>query len=236
MAEPGEYRFEIADLTPLTLSMSRLKDYLPHLIDLFGHEEHVHLMRVDEGSATPCILTENHVVKSVQKRLLKVKTGIGTLKTYKAVNCLNELLAEDHTSAVLKSPYHGLVIEFPGIKQATEPIVGPISEYSDVQGELFQVGGRDETISLYVRDKRNVFICTATREQGREISEHHLFRQVRLSGTGKWIRNEFGKWKLIELILGRWEPLLHEPLSKSLQSLRTVTESIEGDRIQIESE
>jgi hypothetical protein len=212
-----------------------LNDYLPHLVDLFGHEDNIHLMRVDDGSAAPCILAENQVVKSIQQRLLKVKSGSGTRRTYRAVECLNDLLAEDRTSAVLKSPYHGLSIEFPGIKRATETMVGPINEYCDTQGELIQVGGRDETISLYLRDQRNIFICTATREQGREISAH-LFRQVRVSGMGKWVRNESGKWKLIELILGSFVPLLDEPLSKSIQSLRLVSESVEGERIPIEAE
>jgi hypothetical protein len=235
MAEQGEYRFEIADMSPMTLSMSRLNDYLPPLIDLFGYEDHIHLIRVDDGSAVPCIVAENHIVKSVQQRLLKVKSGNGIRKTYEAFRDLNDLLAEDRTSAVLRSPYHGLVIEFPGIKQATETVVGPVMEYSDIQGELVQIGGRDETISLHVRDGRNTFICTASREQGREIASQ-LFRRVRISGTGKWIRNELGQWKLIELVFGSFVPLSDEPLSQSIQALRALSESVEGEREQIESE
>jgi hypothetical protein len=235
MAEQGEYRFEIADLSPMTLSMRRLNDYLPSLVDLFGYEEHIHLIRVDEGSAVPCIVAENHMVKSVQQRLQKVKTGTGSRKTYQAVECLNDLLAEDRTSAVLRSPYHGLVIEFPGVKRATEAVVGPMKEYCDIQGELYQIGGRDDTISLYIRDGRNIFICTASREQGREISAQ-LFRRVRISGTGNWIRNETGKWKLLNLTFGSFLPLSEEPLSKSIQELRTLAESIEGERVQIETE
>jgi hypothetical protein len=235
MAEQGEYRFEIADLDPMTLSMRRLNDYLPHLADLFGHDDKVHLIRVDEGSAAPCIVVENQAVKGVQKHFLRVKTGVGTRKAYRAVECLNDLLAEDRTSAILRSPYHGLFLEFRGIRDATEPMVGPISEYCDVQGELIQVGGRDDTISLHIRDGRKIFICTASRTQGREISGH-LFSQVKVSGMGKWIRNEYGKWKLIELVLGSFVPLHQEPLSKSIQSLRALSQSIEGERIQVESE
>jgi hypothetical protein len=235
MAEQGEFRFEIADFTPMSLSMKRLNEYLPPLVDLFGYEDHIHLIRVDDGSAVPCIIAENHIVKTVQQRLLKVKTGAGTRKTYQAVQHINELLAEDRTSAVLRSPYHGLLIDFPGIKLATEPIVGPVQEHTDIQGELIQIGGRDETISLYIRDGRNTFICTATRQQGREISGQ-LFRQVRINGTGKWVRNELGQWKLIELIFGSFVPLSDELLSHSIQALRAVSDSIEGERFEIESE
>ncbi|HTW64713.1 MAG TPA: hypothetical protein VME17_08875 [Bryobacteraceae bacterium] len=235
MAEQGEYRFEIEGLTPMTLSLRRLNDYLPALVDLFGYEDHIHLIRVDEGSAAPCIVVENHMVKPVQQRLLKVKGGTGSRKTYGAMDDLNQLLAEDHTSAVLRSPYHGLLIEFPGIKQATEPIVGPVIEHTDLQGELIQIGGRDETISLYIRDGKNTFICIASREQGREISGQ-LFRQVRVSGTGKWVRNELGKWKLVQMTLGSFLPLQDQPLSQSIRSLRALSETVEGERIPIESD
>jgi len=235
MAEQGEYRFEIADLSPMTLSMRRLNKYLEPLVDLFGNEKHVHLIRVDEGSAVPCIIAENHMVKAVQHQLQKVKSGTGSRKSYRAVESINELLAEDRTSAVLRSPYHGLVIEFPGIKRATEQVVGPIKEPCDVQGELVQVGGRDETISLHVRDGKSIFICTASREQGREIATQ-LFRRVRIIGTGNWIRNEMGKWSLLDITFGSFLPLSDEPLSKSIQALRALTDSIEGERIEIESE
>jgi len=235
MAELGEFRFEMADFTPTTLSMERLSAYLPHLVELFGHKDHVHLMRVDEGSAVPCILTDNRYIPAVEKRLLKVKTGFGSRAAYRAVDELNELLAEDRTSATLRAPNFGLVIEFPGIKQATSPIVGPISEYADIQGELFQIGGRDETISLHIRDGRHIFICTASREQGRDISEH-LFRTIRVSGMGKWIRNERGKWKLIELFLDRFAPLSAMPLSKSIEALRALSDAIPGERIEVESD
>lgn len=235
MPEQGEFRFEIADLEPTTLSMERLSAYLPHLVDLFGHKEHVHLLRVEDGSAVPCILADNRVAPAVHRRLLKIKAGNGSRSAYKAVDALNELLAEDQTSAVLKSPNFGIVIEFPGIKQASQPAVGPILEYADLQGELFQIGGRDETISLYVKDGRNIFICTATREQGRSIAEH-LFRTVRVAGMGKWIRTEMGRWKLLELILDRFVPLSMEPLGKSVEALRAITDTIPDERLEVESD
>lgn len=237
MAEQGEFRFEIADLTPMTLSMRRLKEYLQPLVELFGYEDRIHFIRVDDGSAASCIVAENHMVKSVQQRLLKIKSGHGSREAYKAQETLNEMLAEDKTSAVLRSPSFGLVIEFPGIKRAVENVVGPIKEYCEIQGELIQIGGRDETISLYIRDGRKIFICTATREQGREIvRQDQLFRRIRLSGMGSWVRNEIGKWELVDLVFGSFRPLSEEPLSESIQALRALSESVEGERVPIDPE
>jgi hypothetical protein len=235
MAEQGEYRFEIADLTPMLLSMKRLGQYISPLVDLFGYETHVHLIRVDEGSAVPCILAENHIVKGLQQRLLKVKSGDGSRKSFRAVQDLNDLLAEDKTSAVLRSPYHGLVLEFPGIKLATEPLVGPIQEYTEIQGELIQIGGRDDTISLHVREGRDIIICTASRDQGRDISLE-LFKKVRIGGDGRWIRNELGQWKLMELVYKSHKSISDESLSRSVDALRALADKVEGERFEVESE
>jgi hypothetical protein len=221
MSEQGEFKFEIEDLTPTTLSMRRLQDYLPHLVEIFGSEDDVHLLRVDEGSATPCIYAKPRVVQRVQRRLVRIKSGSGSRKSYRAMDCLNELLAEDHTSAVLHSPYFGIKIEFPGSKQAKDPVVGPIAEATELQGELIQIGGRDESISLYLRHEDEILICTASRDQGRSISEH-LFRQVRISGVGRWMRSETGKWKMVNFTMATFKPLHAGGLMKAIEQLRAL--------------
>ncbi|MEO5923581.1 MAG: hypothetical protein ABIR70_07120 [Bryobacteraceae bacterium] len=221
MAERGIFEFEIRDLTPTTLSMARLHQYLPHLIELFGNQDNIHLLSVDEGSAKPRIFAKPHVAGRVERRLLQIKTGHFSRKVFKAVETINELLAEDDTSAVLRSPHPGIVIEFPGKLAAKDLIIGPLSEVSEIQGELIQVGGRDETISVYLRNEGDVYICTATKEQGRQIS-NHLFTPVRVRGAAKWIRRENGKWKLLSLVLDNFTPLQLRPLSEAINNLRAL--------------
>lgn len=226
MAEAGEFRFEIDGFTPTTLSMRRLQDYIPHLVEIFGNQDDVHLLRVEDGSATPCIFAKQRVLTRVERRLLAIKTGHGSRKSYRAMDSINELLVEDDTSAVLKSPHFGIVIEFPGNKQSKEPIFGPISETGDLQGELFQVGGRDQTISIYLRSEGEIYICTGTREQGRQISEH-LFKSVRVFGDGKWMRGKTGRWKLVSFILKDFRPLSETTLSQAIGSLRDLGRRLE---------
>jgi hypothetical protein len=231
MAERGEYRFEIQDLTPLTFSMGRLKDYIDPLLELFGYENNIHLMRIDEGSAVPCILADASIVTILERRFLAAKTGSGHKKVYRAIEDLNELLAEDHTSAVLVSPFQGNVIEFPGIKRAVDPLIGPITQHDNIQGEIVQIGGRDETISVHVRDDKETHICTTTREMGRELAQH-LFQHVRLFGTAKWIRQANGKWKLITFTIEAPAiPLSNSGLKAALQELRElVPEGVDASK------
>ena len=95
----------------------------------------------------------------------------------------------------------------------------PPANRCEIQGELFQIGGRGETISLYLRNEGKVFICAATRQQGREISEY-LFRQVRIHGSGKWIRSEQGKWKLVGFTLFSFSPMENTRIVAAVAAIR----------------
>jgi hypothetical protein len=132
---------------------------------------------------------------------------------------LNELLAEDNTSATLRSPNFGIVIEFPGKNNKRDPLIGPITESGEIQGELFMVGGRDETISLHIRSEDEIFICTATRQQAMEISQY-LFKPVRVHGEGKWTRLETGRWKLMSFVVAGFRSLNSMGLRTAVKSLR----------------
>lgn len=45
-----------------------------------------------------------------------------------------------------------------------------------LEGEVFQIGGKDETIQIYLEDGERTHICTTSREKGREIAAQYLFK------------------------------------------------------------
>jgi hypothetical protein len=219
MAERGEFRFEIKSGNPLTLSMKRLSAYPPHLVKVFGNEDDIHLLRIDEGSAVPCIFAKDRVVPNVQRRLVSIKAGNAGKEAMRAVDAINDLLSEDQTSATLRSPHFGIVIPFPGANRQVDAIVGPISQESEIQGELVQIGGRDETISMYIRNDTEEQICTASREQGIAFASY-LFRQVRVYGDGRWSRDNFGRWRLNSLRVRDIKPLSGQSLVAIVDGIR----------------
>jgi hypothetical protein len=221
MAKQGEYRFEIEAFTPTTLSMQRLTEYLKLLVDLFGNEKDVNFIRVDEGSAVPCIFAHDRAVPKIQRRLSAVQNGVGSQRARQALQCLNKLLADDDTSAVLRSPYHGVVIPFPGNKAQSEQVVGPVSEHHEITGEVIQIGGRDESISIHVRSGEDIYICSATRDQGRSLAKY-IFGYVRFIGEGRWVRSERGAWDMIGFEIKSFDPVGQNRLSRAIQDLRTI--------------
>jgi len=229
MAELGEYKFAIDAFTPLTISMKRLQQYLADLVNLFGNEEHVHFLRVEEGSAAPAMFVDRNAVNKVEKRLEAVRNLTASASAMDAYVAINDKLAEDNAVAELIA-YHGRVLRFPGREQTASPEIGPIIESGTLEGEVFIVGGRDATISVYLRDGDRVYICTTSREKGRQIAADYLFKRVRVYGQGEWKRLKDTRWKLTHFDIVDVTPLKNDSLSDVVANLRSIQNS-ELDKI-----
>ncbi len=169
MAERGEYKFHIDVFTPLTLPMARLREYISGLVDLFGYDDFVHFLRVEEGTAATTCYVEPRIITKVEHRLTLVKSGGADERAQNAFTFLNDKLFDDNAVAEL-TDHQGVVLLFPGRDSVRAPEIGPITEIGVLEGEIFQIGGKDETIQIYLRDGERTHICTTTREKGRDIA------------------------------------------------------------------
>jgi hypothetical protein len=221
VADVEKFEFRIKDFTPLTMPMARLSEYLKYLASLFGFESHVHFIMVDEGSANLVKAVDKRAVVRVEKRLLAVENGTARHSAKRAFDKLDDLLYEDNTSATLKTP-RGRVVEFPGKDRDLDATAGPILESVTVEGEVIQIGGRDETISVYLRDRADIHICTASREQGKKISKYLFEGKLRVTGTGKFMRSATGEWKMRHFDIADFWPLTVQPLSAALYELQAI--------------
>jgi hypothetical protein len=216
-----EYRFIIDVFTPQTLPLARLAEYLSDLGELFSNKEHVHFIGVDEGSADLLQVIDAKAVVRVDRRLLMIETRSARGALRKAFDDLNEKLYADNAVGKLVSP-SGKVIKFPGRERDLDKTAGPIIEAATIDGEVIQIGGRDETISVYLRDRDRVHICTATREQGRGIAAHLFQGKVRVTGIGTYVRNGFGEWERRRFVMESFAPLDMEPLGAVIAQLRSL--------------
>jgi hypothetical protein len=216
-----EYRFVIDVFTPQTLPMARLAEYLSDLAELFSSKEHVHFIGVDEGSADLLQIVDARATSKVDRRLLMIETRSARGALRKAFDDLNDKLYEDNAVGKLVSP-SGRVIKFPGRERDLDKTAGPINEAATIDGEVIQIGGRDETISVYLRSQDRVHICTATREQGRSIAAHLFQGRVRVTGVGTYVRNGFGEWERRRFVMESFTPLDMEPLGAVITQLRSL--------------
>jgi hypothetical protein len=221
MAENGEYLFEIDVFTPLTLPMKRLNDYIADLVNLFGNEDSVHFLRVEEGSASPAVLVEPTAIVRVEKRLLAVKTGSASGRAMNAYRSLNDKLADDGAVARLYSRQGDLLI-FPGRELAASPEIGPITEVGSIEGEVIGVAGRDETIQIYLREGEKILTCTGSKEKARALAQHLFEGKVRVQGEGKWKRSKTGEWTLVSFFVESFTRLMLESHTEIVKQLRSI--------------
>jgi hypothetical protein len=223
MAERGEYKFEIDAFTPLTISMKRLHEYIGDLINLFGNEEHVHFLRVEEGSAAPIMFVDPPpAIVRVERRLLAVKTHSASVRATRAFQALNNKLGEDNAVARLYSKQDELLY-FPGRELSTSPEIGPIKEHGTLEGEIIGIAGRDQTVQVYLRERERIHTCTTlNREKARELAKYLFEGKVRVSGEGSWKRTKNGEWELDTFIVESFSPLRVEPVTEVVSRLRAI--------------
>jgi hypothetical protein len=221
MAEKNEYLFKIDGFTPLTLPMNRLVDYMKDLVSLFGNEKEVHFLRVEEGSATQRIAVDPPALPRVEKRLLAIRTKSATKHLNRCFRSINRRLIEDSTCADLISPTTK-VIKFPGKKKDKQAEVGPIHEAVSIQGEIVELSGRDETVSVYIKEGTEVHICHTTRDTGKKLKPYLWEGKVRLSGLGTWTRTRESVWQLEDFQIDGFEPLRDDKLTEVVTALRAI--------------
>jgi hypothetical protein len=221
MAEHGEYKFAIDVFTPLTISMKRLNEYVADLVNLFGNEESVHFLRVEESSAAPIVFVDTPAIIRVEKRILAVRTLSASVRATRAFRELNNKLGEDNAVARLTSR-EGELLYFPGRELTTSPEIGPIREPGSLEGEIIGVAGRDETVQIYLREGERIHTCTGNKETARALARHLFEGRVRVFGEGKWKRTKHGEWELSSFIVDSFTALKITPLGEVVIRLRAI--------------
>jgi hypothetical protein len=213
------------EITPLTLPMSRLADYLADYASLLGFKEHVHFRHVEDGSAAPVALVEMEQDSAVRERVKQAASGFGPIDATRAYAELNsKFAADDGYGEILEKigDHEARIIEFPGKKRQLSPIYGPITESAFVQGELKRVGGKEPTIPVHLEDADGKpYYCWGKKSIVKELAPF-VFQQVRLYGIAKWQRDENATWQMLDFEIQSFTTLSPETPSSEFAELRAV--------------
>lgn len=191
-----ELTLYLDDLTPDTLSMKRLAEYLRALAILYGKEDAVHFDAVDTGSAKLRARVEDNAYPEILNQVREVSGGLGAKKPSDAYRKLADLMAEDKTGASLRTTGGAKILQFP--KPVDQEELLRIVKPSSVQGRLYSVGGKDDSVPVRLEGANGETLhCEASIDMAEKLA-HALFKSVRLVGDGEWIRRQDG-WKLVKL-------------------------------------
>lgn len=236
MSENVEFEFKIDALTPETLSMKRLAEYLKALAVVMGEIDHVCFQRVERGSAALRNQVLGHdAAERVGLRLRGIRSCQAPREAMKAFHDINKLLQQDNAVGTLRPITQGVAancdLYFPGREEPEEPEIFVEEEYGHLDGILVQIGGRDITVPVHLQfgtGPEGVYKCTASRALALELA-HHLFKEIRVEGIGSWIRKSGGGWKCKSFQIEQFEELSTQSLSQSLRDARAVLgDSLDG--------
>jgi hypothetical protein len=217
------YRLRIDVFTVDSLPMARLAEYMAELAALLGQRERVHFSHLEEGSAVLVSLVEPVAFPKVEDRLSQVKRGDAPKDALSAFRNIDTMLAKDNAVAVLLTPTASNVIEFPGRSRPKPVKYGPFREQGTVDGRVIRIGGRDETIPVWLRNGDVEYHCNVRDEDvARRLATQYLGGVVRVYGNGKWLREENGSWTLQLFDITHFEVLDDSPLTEVVDRLRAV--------------
>ena len=218
MPKYKKLRLEIDGFTPLTLPIGRLAEYLRNFAGLVGPSADVHLVAVKKGSTNLVSLTPETVFQGVTNRVQEAKRGVGPAEAMRGFAGLRHMFNEDHTTGRVKAERRSIA-EF---KKVEPPQFGPVYEDAALEGMLIKIGGRGDTIPVHLQDGEKYYKCWTTRGKAKELAPHLFGDPVRVTGRGRWLRQENGAWELDDFKIGSFEELNNDELQQVLRRMAQV--------------
>lgn len=229
MNKNTEFEFNIDALTPDTLPMKRLAEYLKALSAVMGETNSVCFRQVKKGSA---LLVQDVIgpesLQRVTARIEAVKRHDAPADALRAFHEVNKLLKQDRATGYLRS-INGLTaanseLFFPGREVPDQLNVTVMQEEGTLDGVLIQIGGKGKRVPVHIQYGNrhdDVYKCSCDRELATELAPL-LFKEVRVNGIGDWQRKQDSQWQCERFLIESFVPLPKAGLAETLKDLHAV--------------
>ena len=222
MSKPVELRFHIDAFTPATIPMSSLAAYLTDLATILGEPHSVHFDRLEGGSTSPVVRIDSEAAPAVLKRVQAVRMNEGPVDALRAKGRVEKRLAEHNAgNAELTDESGTRILLFRG-REAAQEVYGPVRQAGEIVGTVIMIGGKNDPVSVHIEDGERAYVCEAKREVARRLAAHLFDCPVRVSGYGKYFRNDQGEWEMQEFRISDFEPLDPAPIGSILEKMRAI--------------
>jgi hypothetical protein len=227
VSDKQRFSFVLEAFTPDTLPMARLAEYLADLANLLGEKERVHFRSVEEGSAGLAYDVESVAVPKVRDRVRGARIASAVSEERRAFESIDHRLRKDNSPASLKEKDTGAtILYFPGPKRDVDPEYGPFTEQGALQGRIINVGGKRNIVNVNIQDNERVYYCEASRDVALQLAPLMFNHDVRVRGTGRYLRNADGQWEMLGFRISQFEKLDSKPLGEVVERLRAVTKKV----------
>jgi hypothetical protein len=215
----AKFVFRIDKIAPADLPMRRLGEYIETFARLLGEEASTRFDDLAEGSTRIIAVSLPMAVPKVRARLEAARDG-SLDDAQRLVDRLDAMLSDDNTSgSLIADGEPGVIIRFPGANAHTAQLP-VVAEAGSLQGELIRIGGRDETAHATLRDGASIYTCVVSHDLARSLGKHLFGQPLRLTGRGRWRRNQYGIWELLDFRADGFDVLDKVSLTDAAQKLR----------------
>jgi hypothetical protein len=218
-----EYRFKIDAYTPQTMPLNRLAEYLTDLAVLFGENNSVHLIEVEEGSTVLPLIVDREAEPKVLENLDAVARKDAPPERMRAAETIDERLRKDNAKGGIVAPAGDNLIFFPGRERIIPPTYGPFNQPGFIIGTPNLVGGKNDPVPVHIEDMQGVVhVCSAKRGVARDIAPFLFETVIRAEGMARWVRHPTGEWEMKNFNILSVRPVSDAPLRQSVQRLRAL--------------
>lgn len=210
---------------PSTLPMSRLADYLKPFAVMLGSEAHVHFEQVAEGSAECRASIEPHAAPKVRERMSSIVAGNAPKAAMKARGDIDELLLQDNAIGHVSIDGRN-IIEFPGRMRAPREMIGPVKRATSIEGQIFSIGGKDESMNVHLSDGHHEIKCVVSVDVARRLGTYLRGPRIRFFGQGVWYRID-GSWEMKAFTANNFTPLESASFDGALRSIQETLTGID---------
>lgn len=198
-SHPHEFRFSLGAFSKDAFPMGILAEYLHDLAIIYGQQEQLHFIRLEKGSTVAVARALPEAEPEIENQLVLIQANQAPSEVMEAVERVDRRLRSHHTRGFIAAPSGAKILKFPGIdKKVVEPIAyGPFNQHGTLEGVPIMIGGKDERVPVHLEDWRgNQHICYARRSLAKEIAPHLFTSNIRVEGTGRWLRHANGEWEM----------------------------------------
>ena len=215
--------FKIEGIRPDRMPGAELAAYMVALARMLGSRDYVHFVAIHDestGIEAHVGVRARHVVR---QRMRDVDSLSSPAERRRQRDEINGLLARRKTSAKLQEIRDNGSkvnrIEFQGAETGKRELPS-IRDHVRVQGILYRIEGRDETVHAGIVDGETRYSAVISRDQAKEIARESMFGLVRVEGSALLTRLPNGTWEIGEIEATRIEPLVETSLTTTLEELR----------------
>ncbi len=204
--------------------MVRLAEYMQKFAQLLGEPKSVHFKKVTKSSTNLAAVVDFDATPKVSLRLREIRTGTAAAADLKIAEEIDQMFANDNTSGeVIREAPNEVMIPFPGANREKQPVFGPISQATTLDGIVIRVGGKSEPVAVQIETSEGIQnYCYVTRDMAKDLGKHLYGAELRFSGDGRWMRNEAGVWELVRFSISRFEELEAASLTEVVGELRAI--------------